>query len=343
MSHLDCSICNSILDKVCTLSCGYCFCLSCITQWLKDNQKCPNCHQKVSFNDEHCYVVSEAVDTVARNPAASSENLSADLSFYTTREVFELNNSLANDLQIETHTDELTFHRYQEAAERGDAEAMVNLGNCCLDGIGVNKDERQAVYWFLKAFSKGNSSARTHLGKTIHWCQKHAELGDEFAMKALGDCYCDGEGIEQDYSKAVYWYHKAAELGHSVAMNNLGFCYEHGQGIQIDKSKAMLWYQKAADLCHSRAMYNLGVCYKYGHGIEKDNSKAVYWYQKAADLGDSLAMYNLGVCYKDGQGIPQDDSIAVYWYQKAADLGDSDAEMHLQYYFSIYNSDYDSN
>ncbi|KAL0245323.1 hypothetical protein GEMRC1_009402 [Eukaryota sp. GEM-RC1] len=238
-----------------------------------------------------------------------------------TIEVFELNNSLANDLQIEKSNDELAFEGYQEAAERGDPEAMVNLGNCFLDGIGVNKNDRQAVYWFLEAISKGNSNARTRLGKTIQWCQQHAELGDELAMTAIGVCFYDGQGIEKDQSKAVYWYQKAADLGHSGAMGYLGVCYHNGQGIEKDHSKAVYWYQKAADLGHSGAMRNLGVCYDNGQGIEKDHSKAVYWYQKAADLGHSGAMYNIAVCYKNGQGIEKDQSKAVFWVEKAADLG----------------------
>ncbi|KAL0233263.1 hypothetical protein GEMRC1_012008 [Eukaryota sp. GEM-RC1] len=246
-----------------------------------------------------------------------------------TIEVFELNNFLANDLQLEKSSDELAFEGYQEAAERGDAEAMVNLGNCFLNGIGIYKDERQAVYWFLEADSKGNSNARTHLGKSIHWCQKHAELGDELAMKALGDCYNKGQAIEKDQSKAVYWYQKAAELGKSIAMYNLARCYKNGEGIEKDQSTAVYWYQKAADLCDSDAMFSLGYCYNCGQGVEKDQSKAVYWYQKAAELGKSVAMYNLARCYKNGEGIEKDQSKAVYWYQKAADLGHSGAMHNL--------------
>ncbi|KAL0252015.1 hypothetical protein GEMRC1_001227 [Eukaryota sp. GEM-RC1] len=84
-----------------------------------------------------------------------------------TIEVFELNNSLENDLQIEKSNDELAFEGYQEAADRGDAEAMVNMGNCFLNGIGVSKNERQALHWFLEAYSKGNFNAGTYLGQTV--------------------------------------------------------------------------------------------------------------------------------------------------------------------------------
>ncbi|KAL0252232.1 hypothetical protein GEMRC1_001444 [Eukaryota sp. GEM-RC1] len=162
-----------------------------------------------------------------------------------TIEISELNNSLENDLQLEKSNDELAFEGYQEAAERDDAKAMVNLGNCFLNGIGVNKNERQAVHWFLEAHSKGNSNARTRLGQTIQWCQKHAELGDELAMTAIGVCYHLGQGIEKDQSTGVYWFQKAADLGHSDAMTNLGDCYKNGQGIEKDHSNAVYWFPKS--------------------------------------------------------------------------------------------------
>ncbi|KAL0252009.1 hypothetical protein GEMRC1_001221 [Eukaryota sp. GEM-RC1] len=190
-----------------------------------------------------------------------------------TIEVFELNNTIENDFQIEKSNDELAFEGYQEAAERGDAEAMVNLGNCFLNGIGVNKNERQAVYWFLEALYKGNSNARNNLGQTIQWCQIHAEIGDELAMTALGVCYHHGEGIQKNHSKAVYWYQQAANLGKTVAMNNLGVCYHNGEGIQKEHSKAVYWYQKATDLGNSNAMNNLGICYENGQGIQKITQK----------------------------------------------------------------------
>ncbi|KAL0250994.1 hypothetical protein GEMRC1_000208 [Eukaryota sp. GEM-RC1] len=252
-----------------------------------------------------------------------------------TVEVFDLNNSLDNDLELEKSNDELDFEGYQEAAERGDVKAMFNLGYSYAIGKGIHQDHAEAVYWFQKAADLGNSDAMFNLGlcyyngqgiesdqsKAVYWYQKAASLGMFGAMFNLGLCYYNGKGIEKDQSKAVYWYQKAADLGDSGAMTNLGVCYENGQGIRKDQLKAVYWYQKAADLGHSGAMANLGVCYENGQGIRKEQSKAVSWYQKAADLGNSSAMNNLG--------IQKDHPKAVYWYQKAADLGHPGAMLNL--------------
>ncbi|KAL0241021.1 hypothetical protein GEMRC1_006257 [Eukaryota sp. GEM-RC1] len=243
--------------------------------------------------------------------------------------IHELNNSIANALQIENSNHELPFEGYQEAAERGDAEAMVNLGNCFLNGIGVNKNQRQAVYWFLEAHSKGNSSARTNLGKTIHWSQHHAKLGDQLAMTALGYCYHFGEGISRDLSLAVHWFQKAAYLGHSTAMYSLAVCLKNGIGVEKDSFKAVHWFQKGADLGDSSSMYDLGVCLHGGDGIPKDQSQAVHWFEMAADLGSSHAMYNLGICFDNGLGVARDQSRAVFWFQKAAESSHSIAMYNL--------------
>ena len=54
---------------------------------------------------------------------------------------------------------------YRKAAEQGDALSRAELGNCYLNGKGVNKDFTQAVYWYRKADEKGVLLARFHLRK----------------------------------------------------------------------------------------------------------------------------------------------------------------------------------
>ncbi|KAL0241387.1 hypothetical protein GEMRC1_006622 [Eukaryota sp. GEM-RC1] len=225
-----------------------------------------------------------------------------------TIEVFDLNNSLTNDLCVKKTNDCLFFDGSKEAR---DPEAGVNLDNYLFDEHGL----------------RGNDS------NTAPQLQKAADLGDSVAMFHLGNCYYDGQGLQKDHSKAVHWYRKAADLGHPGAMVNLGICYKNGEGIREDLSQAVYLFQKAANLGHSSAMINLGNCYNDGDGVEQNDSQAVFWFQKAANLGHSSAMFNLGVCYGNGDGVEQDDSQAVFWFQKAAELGDSNAEEYLASYF----------
>ena len=73
---------------------------------------------------------------------------------------------------------------YRRMAERGDAFAQYNLGNCYFDGEGVEQDEEEAAKWFLKS----------------------AEQGNAMAQYRLGDCYYTGVGVEQDEEEAVKWF-----------------------------------------------------------------------------------------------------------------------------------------
>jgi TPR repeat protein len=66
-------------------------------------------------------------------------------------------------------------------------------------GLGVSKDETEAVKWYRKS----------------------AEQGNAFGQNNLGAMYEYGNGVNKDILKAVSWYRKAAEQGHNGAIENL--------------------------------------------------------------------------------------------------------------------------
>ena len=51
----------------------------------------------------------------------------------------------------------------KEEAEQGNSVAQGALGACYTVGIGVPKDEEQAVKWYRKAAEQGDFSAQTSL------------------------------------------------------------------------------------------------------------------------------------------------------------------------------------
>src|SRR5262249_50076156 len=87
----------------------------------------------------------------------------------------------------------------EKAAEKGNADAMYNLGLAYANGQGVVQDYTKAREWYEKA----------------------AEKGSENAMAGLGIRYADGQGVVQDYAKAREWWEKAAEKGNADAKANL--------------------------------------------------------------------------------------------------------------------------
>ena len=78
------------------------------------------------------------------------------------------------------------FYWFKKAAELGHKEAQAELA-WCYGGRGVERDDKQAVYW----------------------AQKSASQNSSYGCYQLGYHYAYGYGIEKDKDKAVYWLKKA--------------------------------------------------------------------------------------------------------------------------------------
>jgi len=218
--------------------------------------------------------------------------------------------------------------------EKGDTSTQLFLATNYDFGIYINQDNKEAKYWYLKAANLGNDFAMNALGviynigqgipvdniKAKYWFEKAANSGNGLAMFNIGNLYENGLGVTKDYIKAKYWYEKAANLRQSDAMFMLGSMYDDGNGVAKEYTKAKYWYEKAANLGHNDAMNNLGLLYQNGQGISKDYIKAKEWFEKSAELKNKYAFYNLGELYRQGYGVKVNEEIAKEWYEKAADL-----------------------
>ena len=88
--------------------------------------------------------------------------------------------------------------------------AMNYLGNCYLYGIGVNKSNEDALYWYKKSARQGNNIAQYNLGR----------------------CYLMGEIVERDYKKAFNLFKKSAAKYNIEAMFSLGCLYFEGKVLE---------------------------------------------------------------------------------------------------------------
>lgn len=89
---------------------------------------------------------------------------------------------------------------YQQAAARGDALGLTNLGWCLEAGIGVEADPAQAVLLYAQAAAMNYMPALTNLGY----------------------CYTYGIGVKQDEAKALECFQKGAQQGFPRAQFLLG-------------------------------------------------------------------------------------------------------------------------
>ncbi len=113
----------------------------------------------------------------------------------------------ANDLP-------LAYKKFLAAAKEGHADSQFNVALMYEKGIGVGKDEKEAVVWYGKAASQGNGNAQFNLGVL----------------------YENGRGTKVDLAKANEWYRKASVQGDALAIGNLGMLYVRGQGVKENKT-----------------------------------------------------------------------------------------------------------
>ncbi len=86
---------------------------------------------------------------------------------------------------------ETALQEFRPLAEQGDAYAQTNLGVMYAEGLGVVRDDAEAVKLFRLA----------------------AELGDAYAQTNLGVMYAEGLGVAQDYVQAHMWLTLAGAQG----------------------------------------------------------------------------------------------------------------------------------
>jgi TPR repeat protein len=239
--------------------------------------------------------------------------------------------------------DKNTLKQWHKAAKQHEAYAQFNLGLCHLYGLGVEKDEAEAVMWFRKAAEQNYAEAQCNLSVCYHvghgikkddkesvkWLRKAVEQNLANAQFNLGLRYNEGEGVVQDYVEAVRWFRKAAEQNQAYAQYDLGVCLAKGRGVTKDEAEAVKWYRKAAEQNFVLAQHNLGISYRDGKGVDKNTVEAVKWLRKAAEQNVAESQLSLGGCYFEGDGVAKDEVEAVRWLHKAAEQNHAQAQYKL--------------
>jgi len=124
----------------------------------------------------------------------------------------------------------------QKKAEQGDVNAQCELGYAYFSGEeGIPQDYTEAAKWYGKAAEQGDTDAMLGLGnmyshgrgvsqdytKAVEWFRKAAEQGDADAQFYLGLAYSLGQGVPKDFDKAQELVRKAASGGSKNAKDFL--------------------------------------------------------------------------------------------------------------------------
>ena len=112
------------------------------------------------------------------------------------------------------------------SAERGVARAVDVMGYYYETGMGVQRNDNEALKWYQRAANQQSS----------------------YGMFNVGEFYKEGRGgLEKDYAKAMTWYRKSADLDDAMAMTAIGEMYQDGLGVGVDGDRAVKWYLKGAE------------------------------------------------------------------------------------------------
>ena len=113
------------------------------------------------------------------------------------------------------------FKYLTRAAELGDAHAHYNLSGFYWEGLGIEKDENKVIYHLEEAAIAGHPNARHYLGayegmngrfeRAVRHYIIAANLGLEDAIKALKDCYKNGDICKDEYARALRSYQAAVD------------------------------------------------------------------------------------------------------------------------------------
>lgn len=147
------------------------------------------------------------------------------------RQLFNAGLAKSHDGQLEE-----AASLFRQAAELGNTEAMVELGESYRSGEGVTQDETKALSWFRRA----------------------AEAGNSFGMVSLGAMYLLGvDGADPDDDEAAQWFRKAADLENPAGLFDLGQMYESGSGVYKSMDRAKDLYERSARLGNEEARKRL--------------------------------------------------------------------------------------
>ncbi len=228
----------------------------------------------------------------------------------------------------------------RKSADRGNSDAMQNIGKMYKLGAGVGQDLAQAFQWYHKSALKGNDKALFEVAvfyldgigternyvEAMKWLRLSAKAGNATAEAHIGFLYENGLGVSRNYDEAIEWYTKSAAHGSSSGLGNLAKMHYEGLGVPKNEEKALGLFVDAAEKGDPMAKNSLGIIYMNGvAGGRPDYGRARTWFMKAVDDKIPAAMYHVGLMNERGLGQQRDLEQAQEWYKRALVAGYTDA------------------
>lgn len=145
---------------------------------------------------------------------------------------------------------EAAFAIFLAQARSGDPLSQVLVGHMLRDGLGVERDEKKAAFWYEQAHDQGDANGSFNLAVMIE----------------------TGRGVRRDFERAGRYYLSAANGGHPGAQYNVAWLIRRGRGFMKDEAGFYYWYRRAE---------------ANGNGLGTENDR---WLDAGRMLADRQAM-----------------------------------------------------
>ena len=215
-------------------------------------------------------------------------------------------------------TNAMALELLHAAADRGDGEAMVQLGEMVLAGrapLDAGKDRTaEAIRWWELSWQHGATRGYHDIG-LLH-----------YNVPVPGTGQAGAHALPVDYGTAFRYFKAAADRGDTKARRYVGICYELGRGVPRDYARASSYYDK-------NSFYYANLLWD-GHGVLRDPARAIAIYTNVASHEgggdeDMHAAEALARIYAEGLDAPADPAKVVHYQKLAAHYGSATARAAL--------------
>lgn len=258
-----------------------------------------------------------------------NQKAGCDLIYYMMKSLY------VDSMKQQDEIVEKLLQQISKMTEKDFVSAMFIAGYIYEKGVVVSKDIDKAFYYYYKAASSGEKTAKIRLG--IHstnnesdkesckstFCNSQNNSG--FIDYCMGRFLCDTEELLVNTSDILHFYEMAADAGNYYAIKELAEVYAVGDDSSVDPnpSKAIMLYEKLIDMSDVDSNWGTRIANYYidGKGCEKckDNDEKAFEllsYLLTKYTGGVVAN-NLGWMYKNGRGCSVDYSKAKKLFESS--------------------------
>ncbi len=248
----------------------------------------------------------------------------------------------------------IAYAYFVSAAEASYPPAMERVADMCMRGVGCRRDEDKVQYYLIELGRIGKTEAYVRLGDyyvsgalggtpnprvAYGYYLRAAEAGNLAACVTVGDCLCDGDGVDADLEEGLAWYDRAAAGGSADGTARAAHIRENAEQMAADAATALAegryadaleGYRRAAAWGHVGAIVAIGDLYLSGRGVKASPKKAAEFYEDAALRGSTKAKYRLGCLYMTNHGVKYNKARAKALLEEALRAGYQPAAARLE-------------